>query len=64
MERSVIGEEGNILTGAFTTAQLGELSLQMDTTFIQTHGTLEGRFFYLMDASALEAILRALGMTE
>lgn len=97
MERSVVGEVGNMLTGAFTTAlagftnlefdmsppiiavdtlatilseisvtaaALGDFTLEMDTSFIQASGEIEGRFFYLMDENALTAILQALGMAE
>lgn len=95
MERSMLGEIGNILSGSFVTAladftslefslsppnvavdtlatilsevtvtaeALGELSLELDTRFVQQSGQLEGRFYYLMDRSSLSAILTALGM--
>jgi len=95
LERSMVGEVGNMLTGAFVTAlaeftnlrfemsppmiavdtlatilsevsvtaaALGDYALEMDTTFVQARGRLEGRFFYLMDENALTAILTSLGM--
>lgn len=95
MERSMLGEIGNILSGSFVTAlaeftnlefnlspptvavdtlatilseitvtaeALGELSLELDTRFVQQSGQLEGRFYYLMDRDSLSAILGALGM--
>jgi len=52
-----------ILSEITVTAEaLGELSLELDTHFVQQSGQLEGRFYYLMDRDSLGAILGALGM--